>query len=133
MSLSPREHEILGRIASELTGSDPKLASLAAGFNRLTAGEEMPSRRPLAGVRHRGRPRRRARYRRRTRHSVRASWFFAALWFLTSLGMIVVALVLTFVTPAAASTRDCSQWWAAVSCAGTRSATVPGSPARSGS
>ncbi len=130
MSLSPREHEILGRIASELTGSDPKLASLAAGFNRLMAGEEMPSRSRLASVR---RARRRARYQRRTRHSVRASWFVAAVWFITSLGMIAVALVLTFVTPAAASTRGCGQWWAPASCSGTRAATVPAPSARSGS
>jgi hypothetical protein len=44
MSLSAREQQALGSIADRLTGSDPKLAALLAGFTRLASGEEMPPR-----------------------------------------------------------------------------------------
>lgn len=106
MSLSPWEHQILGRIAEELTGSDPGLASLVTGFNRLAASEEMP---PRPRVRSIGRSRRGVRYRRGARHSVRASWFFVASWFLATIGMIAVALVLNVIGPRAGGNRGCSQ------------------------
>jgi Protein of unknown function (DUF3040) len=106
VSLSPWEHQILRRIAEELAGSDPKLASLATGFNRLVASEEMPPRPRLRSVRRSGR---RTQYRRSTHHSRRASWFFMATWLLATAGMIAIALVLNLVGPATGSTRGCAQ------------------------
>ena len=44
MSLSAREQHALDCIADELSGTDPKLASMLTAFTRLTAGEEMPAR-----------------------------------------------------------------------------------------
>jgi hypothetical protein len=44
MSLSTREQQALDSIADRLTGSDPKLTALLAGFTRLASGEEMPLR-----------------------------------------------------------------------------------------
>lgn len=114
MSLSPWEHQILGRIAEELTGSDPRLASLVTGFNRLAASEEMPPR-----------PRLRSTERRRgSRHSVRASWFFVASWFLATAGMIAVALVLNVIGPGAGGNRGCAQP-RSVSCTGSGLGALP--------
>src|SRR5258708_6603276 len=87
VSLSSWEHQILSRIAEELARSDARLASLAAGFNRLAASEEMPPRPQVAGVR-------RGRYRRGARYSARASWLFMAVWLVTTAGLIASALVL---------------------------------------
>lgn len=44
MSLSAHERQALETIEDSLAGSDPKLASMLATFNRLAAGEEMPTR-----------------------------------------------------------------------------------------
>jgi hypothetical protein len=121
VGLSPWEHQVLGRIAEELTGSDPKLASLAAGFNRLAASEEMPPRPHLRRVR---RSRRGARNRPATRHSARASWFFATAWFLAAAGMIALALVLNLLVPGTDGNRGCAQS-RAVSCAGDRLGALP--------
>jgi len=44
MSLSAREQHALDCIGDELSGTDPKLASMLTAFTRLTAGEEMPTR-----------------------------------------------------------------------------------------
>jgi hypothetical protein len=113
VSLSPWERQILSRIAQELTGADPKLASFLTGFNRLAAGEEMPARLPLRSAR---RSRGRVRYGRRSRHSARAAWFFVAAWFFATTGMIAIALVMNVLGPRA-SDRGCAQP-RAVSCTG---------------
>jgi Protein of unknown function (DUF3040) len=117
VGLSSWEHQILRRIAEELVGSDPKLASLATGFNRLAASEEMPPRPRLRSVRSFGQG---TQYRR----SRRASWFFMATWFLTTAGMIVIALVLNLVGPATGSIRGCAQPRAA-SCSGKGMGALP--------
>lgn len=114
VSLSPWERQVLSRIAEELTRADPKLASLAAGFNRLAASEGMPARSPLRSAR---RSRGVVRYGRRSHHSVRASWFFVASWFLATTGMIAIALVLNVLGPGAGGNRGCAQP-RAVSCTG---------------
>jgi hypothetical protein len=114
VSLSPWERQILSRIAEELTGADPKLASLVTGFNRLAASEGMPARPPLRSAR---RSRGGIRYGRRSPHSVRASWFFVAAWFLATTGMIAIALVLNVLGPGSDGNRGCVQPRAA-SCTG---------------
>ena len=103
VSLSSWEHQILGRIAEELAGSDPKLKSLVTGFNRLAATEEMPPRPRVTGVRRSRRP---GGYRRRTRQTARASWFLMTLWFVTTAALLAVALVLNLSSvPEPAPTR----------------------------
>ena len=63
MSLSAWEQRTLSYIAAELAGSDPKLASILAVFNRLTRGEAMPARHPAGRIRREaGRSRRSRRY-----------------------------------------------------------------------
>ena len=114
MSLSSWEHKILSRIAEELPGADSKLASLVAGFNRLVAGEEMPFRPQVAGLR-RSRPR--GGYRRR-RHPSRTWRWLTAAWFLTTAALIAVALVLNLVNPGPGANRVCAQSRAA-SCTGS--------------
>ncbi len=114
MSLSPWEHEILGRIAEELSGSDPKLASLVTGFNRLVSSEAMPSRSQVPVVR---RNRRRGEYRRPTRQAVRTSRLLMAVWFVTTAALIAVALVLNVFNPGSSGNRTCAQSRSA-SCAG---------------
>jgi hypothetical protein len=121
VGLSSWEHQILRRIAEELVGSDPKLASLATGFNRLAASEEMPPRPRLRSGR---RSRRGTRYSWSTRRSRRASWFFMAAWFLTTAGMIVIALVLNLVGPATGGIRGCAQPRTA-SCSGKGMGALP--------
>ena len=106
MSLSSWEHQILGRIAEELRGSDPRLASLATGFNRAVASEEMPLRPQVAGAR---RSRRRGRYRRRTSRVTGMSWFFMAVWCVTTAALIAVALVLNLFGPGTGGSRGCAQ------------------------
>jgi hypothetical protein len=49
MSLRPRDRQALASITEGLAGSDPALARLLDTFTRLTAGEAMPSRAPVAG------------------------------------------------------------------------------------
>jgi hypothetical protein len=105
VSLSSWEHQILGRITEELSGADSKLASLVTAFNRLVAGEEMPFRPQVAGLR-RSRPR--GGYRRR-RHPARASRWLAAAWLLTTAALIAIALVLNLVNPGAGASRVCAQ------------------------
>ena len=114
MSLSPWEHQILGRIAEELAGSDPKLKSLVTGFNRLAATEEMPPRQRVTGVRRSRRP---GGYRRKTRQTARASWFLMTLWFVTTAALLAVALVLNLIGPGAGTNKGCAQPRAA-SCTG---------------
>jgi len=110
VSLTSWEHEILGRIAEELSGADSKLTSLVAGFNRLVAGEEMPFRTQVAGLR-RSRPR--GGYRRRRRHPARTPRWLTAAWFLATAALIAIALVLNFVTPGPGANRVCTQSQAA--------------------
>ena len=114
MSLSSWEHEILGRIAKELSGSDPKLTSLVAGFNRIVATEEMPSRPRVAIVR---RDRRSGGYRRKRRQTGKSSWFLMTLWFVTTAALIAVALVLNLFGPGSGVGKGCAQPRAA-SCTG---------------
>ena len=114
MSLSSWEHQILSRIAEELSGPDSKLASLVAGFNRLVAGEEMPFRPQVAGLR---RARSRGGYRRRRRHPARTSRWLAAAWLLTTAALIAIALVLNLVNPGPGANRVCARSQAA-SCTG---------------
>jgi hypothetical protein len=114
VSLSSWEHKILSRIAEELPGADSKLASLVAGFNRLVAGEEMPFRPQVAGLR-RSRPR--GGYRRRRHPSMTWRWLTAA-WFLTTAALIAIALVLNLVNPGPGANRVCAQSRAA-SCTGS--------------
>jgi hypothetical protein len=106
VSLSSWEHEILGRIAKELSGSDPKLTSLVTGFNRLAATEEMPSRSRVAIVR---RDRRSGGYRRKKRQTVKSSWFLMTLWFVTTAALIAVALVLNLFGPGRGVGKGCAQ------------------------
>jgi hypothetical protein len=113
VSLSSWEHQILSRIAEELSGADSKLASLVTAFNRLVAGEAMPSRPQIAGLR-RSRPR--GGYRRR-RHPSRTWRWLTAAWFLTTAALIAIALVLNLVTPGPGANRVCAQVRAA-SCIG---------------
>jgi len=115
VSLSSWEHKILGRIAEELSGADSKLTSLVAGFNRLVAGEEMPFRPQVAGLR-RSRPG--GGYRRRRRHPARTWRWLTAVWFLTTAALIAIALVLNYVNPGAGANRVCAQSRAA-SCNGS--------------
>jgi hypothetical protein len=107
VSLSSWEHEILGRIAKELTGTDPKLTSLVKGFNRIVAAEEMPSRPGLTSVRRSRKP---GGYRRKRRHhTARSSWFLMTLWFVTTAALIAVALVLNLFGPGGGVNRSCVQ------------------------
>ena len=115
MSLSSWEHEILGRIAKELSRSDPKLTSLVTGFNRLAATEEMPSRSRVAIVRRSRRP---GGYRRRKRETAKSSWFLMTLWFVTTAALIAVALVLNLFGPGSGVGKGCAQPRAA-SCTGS--------------
>ena len=115
MSLSSWEHEILGRIAKELSRSDPKLTSLVSGFNRLAATEEMPSRSRVAIVRRSRRP---GGYRRRKRETAKSSWFLMTLWFVTTAALIAVALVLNLFGPGSGVGKGCAQPRAA-SCTGS--------------
>jgi hypothetical protein len=100
VSLSAWEERSLGRIAAGLSGSDPRLASLLDGFNRVVSGEAMPVEDGVVRVR-RG-PRRRVRYRPahgrplvpRARFPARA---VIAAWIVTTVVLIVV--VLTVVHP----------------------------------
>jgi hypothetical protein len=110
VSLSSWEHEILGRIAKELTGSDPKLTSLAKGFNRIVAHEEMPSRPGLASVRRFRKP---GGYRRKRRRTAKSPWFLMTLWFVTTAALIAVALVLNLFGPSSGATKSCAQTRAA--------------------
>jgi len=87
VSLTSWERQILSRIAEELSGADSKLSSLVTAFNRLVAGEAMPSRPQIAGLR-RSRPR--GGYRRRRNPSRTWRWLTAA-WFLTTAALIAVA------------------------------------------
>jgi hypothetical protein len=114
VSLSSWEHEILGRIAKELSGSDPKLTSLVTGFNRIAATEEMPPRSRVAIVRRSRRP---GGYRHKKRQTVKSSWFLMTLWFVTTAALIAVALVLNLFGPASGAGKDCAQPRAA-SCTG---------------
>ena len=113
MSLSSWEHQILSRIAEELSGADSKLTSLVTAFNRLVAGEAMPSRPQIAGLR-RSRPR--GGYRRR-RHPARTARWLAAVWLLTTAALIAIALVLNLVNPGPGANRVCARSQAA-SCTG---------------
>jgi hypothetical protein len=106
VSLSSWEHEILGRIAKELSRSDPKLTSLARGFNRIVAAEEMPSRPGLASVRRFRKP---GGYRRKRRDTARSPWFLMTLWFVTTAALIAVALVLNLFGPGGGANRACVQ------------------------
>lgn len=115
MSLSSWEQQILSRIAEELARTDARLASLATGFNRLAASEDMPPRPQVAGVRQ-------GRYRRGTRHSARASWLFMTVWLVTTAGLIASALVLNVVGHGTSGNRGCMQTWA-VSCTAKQSGT----------
>jgi len=67
MSLSAREQHALDCIADELSGTDPKLASMLTAFTRLTAGEEMPARESIRPGRAWRTGRRRGRARRAER------------------------------------------------------------------
>ncbi len=105
MSLSSWEHQILGRIAEELSRADPRLASLVTGFNRLAASEEMPSRPQVAGLRRTRRP---GGYRRRGWHGARTSRWLTAVWFVTTAALIAVALVLNLFGPGSGGSRACT-------------------------
>lgn len=115
MSLSSWEHEILSRIAKELSRADPGLTSLVTGFNRIVASEEMPLRPRLASVRRDRRP---GGYRRKKRQTAKSSWFLMTLWFVTTAALIAVALVLNLVGPGSGPNRGCAQTRAA-SCTGS--------------
>jgi hypothetical protein len=106
VSLSSWERQILSRIAEELSGADSKLASLVTAFNRLVAGEEMPSRPQVTGLR---RSRSRGGYRHRRRHPARTSRWLAAAWLLTTAALIAIALVLNLVNPGPGANRVCAQ------------------------
>jgi hypothetical protein len=129
VSLSSWEHEILGRIAKELTGSDPKLTSLVKGFNRIVAAEEMPSRPGLTSVRRSRKP---GGYRRKRRHTAKSSWFLMTLWFVTTAALIAVALVLNLFGPGGGANRACVQARTA-SCAGDAPGALSVLAPRSGS
>jgi len=114
VSLSSWEHEILGRIAKELSRSDPNLTSLVTGFNRVTATEEMPPRPRVSIVRRDRRP---GGYRRKKRQTAKSSWFLMTLWFVTTAALIAVALVLNLFGPGRGAGKACAQPHAA-SCTG---------------
>lgn len=52
MSLRAREQHVLNAIEDKLAGSDPKLNSKLATFNRLSTGEAFPAREQIRGGGH---------------------------------------------------------------------------------
>lgn len=123
VSLSAGEQRTLSRVAYELAGSAPKLASLLSLFNRLTSGEEMPERWQKAGKTgkcERQRPRRSRRWRtRRVSHAGQRAWPVIIALTLIGVAVIVVALVLSHTGHEAGGNGRCMQSWPIV-CQGSR-------------
>ena len=80
MGLKAHERDVLDSIEDQITGSDPRLASMLAVFSRLNAGEPLPAREQIRA----GPPR------------VAVRWPFAwpLVWIIASVGLIVLALAL---------------------------------------
>jgi hypothetical protein len=113
MSLNAREERSLGRIANDLTGSDPQLASMLDVFNRLTSGEMMPAHCAAADNPERDSARHANRLPRcRWIGRVPAlSQVFIAGWILITAMMIAVALtlILAHTSGGSRSSRTCGQ------------------------
>jgi hypothetical protein len=111
MSLNAREEQSLSRIANDLAGSDPQLASMLDVFNQLTSGEEMPAHCDATenperdSVRHTDPlpPRR------WVRRVSTLSRVFIAGWILITAMMIAVALTLTHTSGESRNPRMCGQ------------------------
>ena len=91
MSLNARELRTLSRISEELAKTAPVLVSLLHIFNRLSSGEDMPSRRPLRRLR-------------RKLSTTTLTWMFVGIWSCVTAGMLAFALVMTY-TGQASGTR----------------------------
>jgi hypothetical protein len=122
VSLSAHEQRTLSCIADELAASDPKLASILAGFNRLTWSEEMPARQDAGKNRrreagHSRRSRGRTWKYRRQRRTIRVTWPAIAAWILISAALITVAIVLSHIGHGADGRWRCTRSWP-VTCAG---------------
>lgn len=83
MSLNARELRTLSRISEELAKTAPVLVSLLHIFNRLSSGEDMPSRRPLRRLR-------------RKLSTTTLTWMFVGIWSCVTAGMLAFALVMTY-------------------------------------
>ena len=83
MSLNARELRTLSRISEELAKTAPALVSLLHIFNRLSSGEDMPSRRPLRRLR-------------RKLSTTTLTWMFVGIWGCVTAGMLAFALVMTY-------------------------------------
>jgi hypothetical protein len=120
VSLSAWEQRTLSSIADELAGSDPRLASILAVFNRLTRGEAMPARQHAGRIRREaGRSRRNRSHtwkRRRVYLTVRVAWP-AIAWILIAAALITAALVLSHIGHGPDGRWRCAQSWP-VTCAG---------------
>jgi hypothetical protein len=96
------EHQALNSIQSALGHTDPKLASLLAGFSRLASSEEMPAHeRVRSPLRHP--PYRRSYRRRRGKaldHGRGLERTVVLIWLVTSVTLITVAVILSNGDPA---------------------------------
>jgi hypothetical protein len=96
------EHQALNSIQSALGHTDPKLASLLAGFSRLASSEEMPTHeRVRSPLRHP--PHRRSYRRRRGKaldHDRGLQRTVVLIWLVTSVTLITVAAILSNGGPA---------------------------------
>ena len=102
MSPAGWEHQALNSIQSALGHTDPKLASLLAGFSRLASSEEMPAHeRVRSPLRHP--PYRRSHRRRRGKaldHGRGLQRTAVLIWLVTSVTLITVAVILSNGGPA---------------------------------
>ena len=103
MSRAGWERQALNSIQSVLGHTDPKLASLLAGFSRLASGEDMPAHeRVRSPLRHPPSRRRSRRRRAKAPYHGRGLQRAAILtWLLTSVTLITVAVILSNGGPAA--------------------------------
>jgi len=103
MSPAGWELQALNSIQSALGHTDPKLASLLAGFSRLASSEEMPTHeRVRSPLRHP--PDRRSYRRRRGKaldHGRGLQRTVVLIWLVTSVALITVAVILSNGGPAA--------------------------------
>jgi hypothetical protein len=103
MSLSAREKQALDSIEGGLAGSAPELTSMLATFSRLAASEDMPERakvralQPRRARRRRQHPGRDGVLRHARRLYLRLGWqqTMLLLWLVVSIGLVVVALMLS--------------------------------------
>jgi hypothetical protein len=129
VSLCAQEQQDLELIKDGLTGSGSSLAALLGTFNRLTSGEEMPSRekirpgsRAAAGCARRGRryPHRSCRYPRQASQR-RRQWTPPLLMLAITLSLVAVALVFSHIGSSATCSPSLAMVCSHASTAGTAS------------